>query len=169
MLLLACEGVIPRFDVALFADTGWEPRTVYTNLERLTAHAENNGIPVRRVSAGNIRTDALDSKHRFVSMPLHTLNRIASGVIERAVTGRDGYTARDVLAHAGCRDLLTGQQSRKLTELVKACELGSGTLPAVLLQDLTQALASAEKVISRNLPSSKATEPARSAPTYLLG
>jgi len=29
VLLLACEGVIPRFDVALFADTGWEPRAVY--------------------------------------------------------------------------------------------------------------------------------------------
>ncbi|MFD7659816.1 hypothetical protein ACFV4N_38065, partial [Actinosynnema sp. NPDC059797] len=74
VLLLACEGEIPRFDMALFADTGWEPRAVYTNLDRLTAHAENNGIPVRRVSAGNIRTDALDPEHRFVSMPLHTLN-----------------------------------------------------------------------------------------------
>lgn len=74
VLLLACEGEIPRFDVALFADTGWEPRAVYANLDRLAAHAEKNGIPVRRVSAGNIRTDALDPKHRFVSMPLHTLN-----------------------------------------------------------------------------------------------
>lgn len=74
VLLLAREGEIPRFDMALFADTGWEPRAVYTNLDRLTAHPENNGIPVRRVSAGNIRTDALDPEHRFVSMPLHTLN-----------------------------------------------------------------------------------------------
>jgi len=74
VLLLACEGTIPRFDAALFADTGWEPRAVYANLQRLAAHAERKGIPVRRVSAGNIRTDALDPRHRFVSMPLHTLN-----------------------------------------------------------------------------------------------
>ncbi|GAA1291840.1 hypothetical protein [Saccharothrix xinjiangensis] len=74
VLLLACEGEIPSFDAALFADTGWEPRAVYTNLDRLTAHAERNGIPVHRVTGGNIRTDALDPKHRFVSMPLHTLN-----------------------------------------------------------------------------------------------
>jgi integrase len=74
VLLLACEGVIPRFDVALFADTGWEPRAVYANLARLRAHAAKFGIPVRTVSAGNIRDDALDPAHRFVSMPLHVLN-----------------------------------------------------------------------------------------------
>lgn len=87
VLLLACEGVIPRFDVALFADTGWEPRAVYANLERLSAHAAKAGIPVRRVSAGNIRTDALDPQHRFVSMPLHTLNPDGSrGLARRQCT-----------------------------------------------------------------------------------
>lgn len=35
VLLLACEGVIPRFHMALFADTGWEPQAVHANLERL--------------------------------------------------------------------------------------------------------------------------------------
>jgi 3'-phosphoadenosine 5'-phosphosulfate sulfotransferase (PAPS reductase)/FAD synthetase len=74
VLLLACDGAIPRFDYAFFADTGWEPRAVYDNLDRLRTIAESKGIPVRTVSAGNIRTDALDPAHRFVSMPLHTLN-----------------------------------------------------------------------------------------------
>lgn len=87
VLLLACEGVIPRFDAALFADTGWEPRAVYANLERLRVHAEKAGIPVRTVSAGNIRADALDPKHRFVSMPLHTLNPDGSrGLARRQCT-----------------------------------------------------------------------------------
>jgi 3'-phosphoadenosine 5'-phosphosulfate sulfotransferase (PAPS reductase)/FAD synthetase len=87
VLLLACDGVIPRFDYALFADTGWEPRQVYENLARLRAHAENAGIPVRTVSAGNIRTDALDPAHRFVSMPLHVLNTDGSrGLARRQCT-----------------------------------------------------------------------------------
>lgn len=83
--------------------------------------------------------------------------RIASGVIERAVTGRDGYTARDVLSHAGCRELLTDQQARELTELVDACALGTGTLPTALMRDLTEALTSVEEVIVRNLSSIAAT------------
>ncbi|MFD9735688.1 hypothetical protein [Umezawaea sp. NPDC059074] len=87
VLLMACEGVIPRFDVALFADTGWEPRAVYVNLERLRRYAEKAGMPVRTVSAGNIRTDALDPRHRFVSMPLHTLNPDGSrGLARRQCT-----------------------------------------------------------------------------------
>lgn len=87
VLLLACEGIIPRFDMALFADTGWEPRAVYANLDRLTVHAEKHGIPVRRVSAGNIRTDALDPRHRFISMPLHTRNPDGSkGLARRQCT-----------------------------------------------------------------------------------
>jgi hypothetical protein len=87
VLLLACEGIIPRFDVALFANTGWEPRAVYANLARLRAHAARYGIPVRTVSAGNIRNDALDPAHRFVSMPLHTLNPDGSrGMARRQCT-----------------------------------------------------------------------------------
>jgi hypothetical protein len=66
--LLACEGVLPRFDAAIFADTGWEPRAVYDHLDRLEVAG---GIPVYRVSSGNIRNDALDPEHRFASMPLY--------------------------------------------------------------------------------------------------
>ncbi|MFI6098218.1 hypothetical protein ACIA8G_21875 [Lentzea sp. NPDC051213] len=87
VLLLACDGVIPRFDYALFADTGWEPRAVYDNLARLRAHAQRADIPVLTVSGGNIRTDALDPEHRFVSMPLHVLNADGSrGLARRQCT-----------------------------------------------------------------------------------
>jgi hypothetical protein len=87
VLLLACEGAIPRFDAALFADTGWEPGAVYAHLRRLRSRAAEAGIPVLTISAGNIRTDALDPKHRFVSMPLHTLNPDGSrGLARRQCT-----------------------------------------------------------------------------------
>jgi integrase len=73
LILLAATGQIPSFDAAIFADTGWEPQAVYRNLDRLTGIAATAGIPVARVSTGNIRTDALDPSHRFASMPLYTL------------------------------------------------------------------------------------------------
>jgi len=71
-LLLAARGRIPTFDAAI-ADTGWEPSNVYRQLARLTRIAERAGIPVVRVSSGHIRKDALDSGHRFASMPLFAL------------------------------------------------------------------------------------------------
>jgi hypothetical protein len=72
-LLLAVRGEIPRFEAAVFADTGWEPAAVYSHLGRLERLAATAGIAVVRVSAGNIRADALDPAHRFASMPLFTL------------------------------------------------------------------------------------------------
>ena len=69
-LLLAIQGKIAPFDAAVFADTGWEPAAVYSHLDRLERLAVPAGIPVVRVSTGNIRADALDPKHRFASMPL---------------------------------------------------------------------------------------------------
>lgn len=74
LLLLAAEGRLPRIDGAVFSDTGWEPRAVYEHLNRLEREvAEPAGIPIYRVSGGNIRDDALDPEHRFASMPLHVL------------------------------------------------------------------------------------------------
>jgi hypothetical protein len=69
LILLACQGRIPTFDAAIFADTGWEPAAVYRNLDRLTRIAAEAGIPVVRVHKGHIRRDALDPVHRFASMP----------------------------------------------------------------------------------------------------
>lgn len=73
LLLLAARGEIPPFDAAIFADTGWEPASVYATLDKLDRIAAKAGIPLVRVSAGHIRADALDPSHRFASMPLFTL------------------------------------------------------------------------------------------------
>lgn len=57
-------------DVAIFADTGWEPRAVYEHLDRLESMLP---FPVRRVSAGNIRDAILARKNttgqRFAAIP----------------------------------------------------------------------------------------------------
>ncbi|MFG2996563.1 hypothetical protein [Streptomyces sp. NPDC048340] len=87
MLCLSAEGVLPKVDCAIFADTGWEPKAVYDHLDRLEREvAEPAGIPIFRVSAGNIRNDALDPDHRFASMPI--LNQDGrAGMTRRQCTG----------------------------------------------------------------------------------
>ncbi|MGW1533911.1 hypothetical protein [Streptomyces aureus] len=89
MLMLAAEGLLPKIDAAIFADTGWEPAAVYTHLDRLEREvAQPAGIPIHRVTAGNIRNDALDPDHRFASMPLFVKNP----------DGGDGMTRRQCTA-----------------------------------------------------------------------
>lgn len=76
LLILAARGELPGLDAAIFSDTGWEPRAVYDHLDRIEREvAGPAGIPIYRVTSGNIRSDALDPEHRFASMPLYILNR----------------------------------------------------------------------------------------------
>ncbi|MEU3402986.1 hypothetical protein ABZ766_03390 [Streptomyces sp. NPDC006670] len=89
MLCLSADGTLPKIDIAIFADTGWEPKKVYEHLDRLEREiAAPAGIPVVRVSSGNIRNDALDPHHRFASMPLYILNQDGKqGMTRRQCTG----------------------------------------------------------------------------------
>ena len=58
LYLMACQGeILPRPDVAIFSDTGWEPPEVYEHLEKLKA---NGSIPINIVSGGNIRDDVIN-------------------------------------------------------------------------------------------------------------
>ncbi len=69
-LLLMCEhGEIPRPDLAIFADPGWEGAATYAWLDEL----ENlTTIPIKRVSGGDLRERTLASKEgeRFAPLPL---------------------------------------------------------------------------------------------------
>lgn len=74
LVLMSASGELPKLDGAIFADTGWEPQAVYTHLDKLEREVlEPAGIPLYRVSEGNIREDALDPTHRFASMPLFVI------------------------------------------------------------------------------------------------
>lgn len=84
-------------------------------------------------------------------------HQIATNLINRTTASPDGYTARDVLTHDGCRGLLTDTQTQELTDLVDACALGRGTFSENLLADLTAALVSAEKVIKRTVSAETST------------
>lgn len=93
LLLLSIRGELPRFDAAIFADTGWEPKAVYAHLEWLKGQAEAAGIPVYILGGRDIRTDALVSfvrgrktdGRRYVSMPYFT-DAEDRGMIKRQCT-----------------------------------------------------------------------------------
>lgn len=61
LALMAAAGEIgPMPDCAIFADTQWEPVEVYSHLERLEAALP---FPVHRITAGNIRANAMAGKN----------------------------------------------------------------------------------------------------------
>lgn len=73
LALLSAEGVLPKLDACIFADTGWEPERVYRHLDRLEQEVLNPaGIPLFRVSNGNLRDDVLNP-NKMRSIPAHTL------------------------------------------------------------------------------------------------
>ena len=65
-----CDGTIEPADVAIFSDTGDEPKAVYRHLEMLESLS---GPPIVRVSNGNLGDNLIDGVNttgqRFVSIP----------------------------------------------------------------------------------------------------
>jgi 3'-phosphoadenosine 5'-phosphosulfate sulfotransferase (PAPS reductase)/FAD synthetase len=87
LLLMMIHGEIPKADAVIFADTGWEPKKVYTHLEWCKGLMKENNMPFHIVSAGNIREDFLAEKKRFASMPLHLIGEDGkAGMIRRQCT-----------------------------------------------------------------------------------
>lgn len=95
VLLMSCRGLLPQLDAAIFADTQWEPREVYEHLDWLEAQAHEAGIPVFRVTGGDLRQHTLEgfvrgSKkdgQRYATLPLHVLQPNGShGMIRRQCT-----------------------------------------------------------------------------------
>jgi len=74
LALLACDGKLPNLDGAIFADTGWEPPQVYRQVDRVAAELDRAGIPLHRVSKGNLREDSITPTHRFASIPYFVRN-----------------------------------------------------------------------------------------------
>jgi hypothetical protein len=80
-------GEIEMADHVIFADTGWEPESVYAHLAKLEALMEKHKIKFHKVSAGNLRIDALRTDKRSATMPLYILNQNGSkGMVRRQCT-----------------------------------------------------------------------------------
>lgn len=69
-LMAARRDIGPMPDAAIFADTGWEPASVYRHLDWLATQLP---YPLYRVSAGNLREDLINRGSgragRFVTVP----------------------------------------------------------------------------------------------------
>lgn len=69
---MVCLDEFERPDFAVFADTQWETKATYDYLKDFIPWAKERGLEIVTVTAGSIRSDALDSSKRFASMPLYT-------------------------------------------------------------------------------------------------
>ena len=101
-------------DVAIFANTGWEPKYVYQHLDWLEGQLD---YPLIRVSAGdlkkNLRQGRTVSGHRFVDVPLFTVGRDGKrGMLRRQCTNH--YKIRPI--HREIRTLAGGERGRPFPE-----------------------------------------------------
>lgn len=86
LILMAARGEFEtKPDVAIFADTGWEPKRVYEYLAWLENEV-GHIIPIYRVSNGNIREDVLNHVRkgtRVANPPFYVKNPDGTGGILR--------------------------------------------------------------------------------------
>lgn len=69
ILLMACKGELPKPDLAIFADTGWESLGTYKHLEWLKQETGKAGIPILHVGSANIKDDLLNND--FIRIPFY--------------------------------------------------------------------------------------------------
>lgn len=91
MALMAARGEIgPMPDCAIFADTGWEPKHVYTHLDKLERELP---FPVYRVSAGNLRSTIGATRPRgnflVLDIPVYVANKGKPGGMTNRSCTRD--------------------------------------------------------------------------------
>lgn len=73
--IMSAEGILPKLDFAIFADTGAEPQEVYDHLDRLEREVlVPAGIPVLRVQYGNLEQDLLDP-NKMAMIPAYTASQ----------------------------------------------------------------------------------------------
>lgn len=88
VLAMMVAGDLERADHVIFADTGWEPPAVYTHLQLLEGMAADAGMPFHRVTAGDLRSEALgQGKRRHArSLPVFMKGDGVQGMLNRQCT-----------------------------------------------------------------------------------
>jgi hypothetical protein len=87
---MSLTGELERPDVAIFADTQFEPEAVYRHLQWLENFAARHRFQILRVTAGNLRADVIHSKEkgRVANPPFFALHAGGrrGGMLLRACT-----------------------------------------------------------------------------------
>jgi hypothetical protein len=92
---MVLEGDLPKPNLQIWADTGWEPDWVYAQVLRLEQESAEAGVAFVKVGHSNLRTDALcstvprtvDKGERAASIPYFTKNADGSvGRLKRQCT-----------------------------------------------------------------------------------
>ncbi|MFI5803346.1 hypothetical protein [Streptomyces sp. NPDC051561] len=82
---------------------------------------------------------------------VHIAHQIVDELHQRTVTLRDGYAARESLAHPLFSRLATHHQQQDCRDLITACALGTGSLPTKLHDGLAEALSTSGLTIRKSL------------------
>lgn len=111
LALMAAAGDLdtlgPRPELAIFADTGWEPAATYAHLDRLELELAGR-LEVIRVSAGDLRQDTIDAAAGdgagFAVIPLYVTNADGKRAILRRQCTRE-YKLEPIYRELRRRDL----------------------------------------------------------------
>jgi hypothetical protein len=95
LFAMSCDGLLPKLDAAVFADTQSEQAAVYRQLDLLAELGAKSGIPLIRVTRGDLGRDSLDFRRnrvsqdgkRYASVPVFVKNADGSrGIVRRQCT-----------------------------------------------------------------------------------
>ena len=89
LAMLSVEGIIPRYDAVVFADTGWESQQTYDSLDWLKEKLESVGTDVYYTKFQDVRKFADQQfKGRKPSIPLYTKHKETGkkGMLRRGCT-----------------------------------------------------------------------------------
>lgn len=59
LLMMCLDGTLPAVDAVVFADTGWEPQSVYTHLAWCIEQCGKHGVEFVKVERASLRADSL--------------------------------------------------------------------------------------------------------------
>lgn len=87
MAEMIVEGVLPKPNLVIFADTGDEPSYVYENISYLDKRLNSVGVELARVRRGNLVEDLASPQSAHAVIPVYSIHEGKRGRLKRKCTG----------------------------------------------------------------------------------
>lgn len=147
--------------------TSWEDAVaaaLHTLCLRRTGQV--TGTPAARIVHRYLTAEAPDREHAAfrVQLGLCALDltedtparqQITDTLAHDALETSDAYLARDILAHQACHVRIDAETERTLRTIVQTANLGRGTLPAELHDNLMESVSFSESILNEILQNEK--------------